>query len=54
MSSPMSGFSSIFFARSDFEDDDNRKKNLSTEWAWFPSPSLGRKAGTLGGILADY
>ena len=54
MSSGMSGFGAFYFARGDFEDFAIRKDNTATEFFWFPSPSLGRSAGTVGGYLADY
>ncbi len=41
-----------YFARGDYQDVAFRKLNKSTEFAWFPSPTLGRSAMTLGGVLA--
>jgi len=54
LSSPLAGFNSVFFARSDYQDFANRQKHNATEFFWFPSPSQGKSAATLGGILADY
>jgi alpha-mannosidase len=54
MSSPISGMGAVFYARADYQDQAARKQNKSTEFFWYPSPSLGRAGGTLGGILADY
>ena len=44
----------MYFARSDYQDHAARVRNSSTEFFWAPSPTLGRKAATLGGILYDY
>lgn len=35
------GFSSVFFARMDYQDYENRKQNKELEYVWRPSNSLG-------------
>jgi hypothetical protein len=46
MSSPLSGFNSVSVARIDYQDFDQRGKNLTRETIWAPSPSLGLNAAT--------
>jgi alpha-mannosidase len=51
MSSPLSGFNSVFFARADYQDIASRNKNGTSEMIWAPSPSQGLSAATMAGIL---
>ncbi len=54
MSSPLSGFNSVFFARADYQDQNYRKTKKSTEFYWQTSPSQGDTTATLGGILGQF
>lgn len=51
MSSPLSGYSSVFVARIDHADQDARDKSRTEEMIWAPSPSLGMNAATFFGVL---
>lgn len=51
MGSPLSGFSSMFYARGDHEEIPVRDKARTEEFIWAPSPTLGLNAVTYGGLL---
>jgi alpha-mannosidase len=46
LSSPLSGYGAVFWARISFDDRANRVNDKSMEWIWKPSPSLGNSALT--------
>ena len=41
MSSPLSGYNSVFYGRADYRDQQRREEQQTTEYFWQTSPSLG-------------
>ena len=50
-SSPLSGFSSVVWARISYDDRAIRAAHQTLEWVWQPSQSLGQSAMTLAHTL---
>lgn len=51
MSGPISGYSSVFWARSDHQDSQARDAVRKEEFIWAPSPTNGLNGATYGGLL---
>lgn len=48
------GFDAVFFARADYQDVIQRRKNRTMEVIWRGSKSLGRTAQIFAGVLANH
>lgn len=51
LSTPASGFNALFVSRADYGDIKARTANLSLEYVWTPSASLGDEASTFFSIM---
>ena len=51
MSSPQAGYNGVYFARDDWQEQDQRTKAKTIEMVWAPSPSLGMNGATFAGVL---
>jgi hypothetical protein len=51
LSSPLAGYTSVFWGRISFDDQAQRVKDQGMEWIWSPSPTLGDAVTTFAGTL---
>ncbi|CAI5745764.1 unnamed protein product [Peronospora destructor] len=48
------GFDALYFARIDYQDYGNRKKNKDLEFIWRPSKSRGKRSQVFTGEIIDH
>ncbi|CAH0492604.1 unnamed protein product [Peronospora farinosa] len=48
------GFDALYFARIDYQDYDNRKRNKELEFIWRPSKSRGKRSQVFTGEIIDH